>query len=143
MHREKTPPGDVAGRIRHQPVERCRHHCRLDHLGAIVAGLDGEHTCIGDPPGTNTLTVTPLPARSLAMIAENASKAAFDGPYVGEPSRIIVPRLVVTLTMRPHFWRIMSWTRARDSAIVAHGTGTYASPSAVLASHTGGAAARR
>jgi hypothetical protein len=23
----------------------------------------------------------------------------------------------VTLTMRPHFWRIMSWTRARDSAI--------------------------
>jgi hypothetical protein len=28
-----------------------------------------------------------------------------------------VPRLVVTLTMRPHFWHIMSWTRARDSAI--------------------------
>src|SRR5580704_1062378 len=32
------------------------------------------------PPGTSTLTVTPVPARSLAMIAEKASKAAFDGP---------------------------------------------------------------
>ena len=28
-----------------------------------------------------------------------------------------MPRLVVTLTMRSHFWRIMSWTRARDCAI--------------------------
>jgi len=32
------------------------------------------------PPGTSTLTVTPVPARSFAMIAENASNAAFDGP---------------------------------------------------------------
>ena len=31
MHREESPPGDVAGRIRHQPVKRRRHHCRLDH----------------------------------------------------------------------------------------------------------------
>ena len=28
-----------------------------------------------------------------------------------------MPRLVVTLTMRPQRWRIMSWTTARDSAI--------------------------
>ena len=32
------------------------------------------------PPGTSTLTVTPVPSRSFAMIAENASSAAFDGP---------------------------------------------------------------
>jgi len=32
------------------------------------------------PPGTSTLTVTPVPAMSFAMIAEKASNAAFDGP---------------------------------------------------------------
>src|SRR5207302_4056075 len=41
------------------------------------------------PPGTSTLTVTPLPSRSFAMIAENASSAAFDGPSAGEPLPIL------------------------------------------------------
>jgi hypothetical protein len=35
------------------------------------------------PPGTKTLTVTPVPSRSFAMIALSASSAALDGPYVG------------------------------------------------------------
>jgi hypothetical protein len=78
MHRKKAPPGQAAGRIRHQPVKRRRHHRRLDHLGAVIAGLERHHTGIGDPPGR--LTVTPVPARSFAMIAEKASNAAFDGP---------------------------------------------------------------
>ena len=32
------------------------------------------------PPRTKTLTVTPLPSRSFAMIALSASSAASDGP---------------------------------------------------------------
>src|SRR5215468_7228119 len=32
------------------------------------------------PPGTSTLTVTPVPSRSLDMIADIASSAAFEGP---------------------------------------------------------------
>ena len=32
------------------------------------------------PPGTSTLTVTPVPSRSFAMIADSASSAAFEGP---------------------------------------------------------------
>jgi hypothetical protein len=75
---KKAPPGDAAGRIRHQPVKRRRHDCRLDHFGAVVAGLESTMPVLVTPPGTSTLTVTPVPARSLAMIAEKASKAAFD-----------------------------------------------------------------
>ena len=41
------------------------------------------------------------------MIAENASMPPSRGRKVGEPLRIIVPRLVVTLTMRPHFRSII------------------------------------
>jgi hypothetical protein len=32
------------------------------------------------PPGTRTLTVTPVPSRSFAMIALSASSAALEGP---------------------------------------------------------------
>ena len=32
------------------------------------------------PPGTKTLTVTPVPSRSFAIIALSASSAALDGP---------------------------------------------------------------
>src|SRR6266851_8405586 len=32
------------------------------------------------PPGTSTLTVTPVPSRSFAMIALSASSAALEGP---------------------------------------------------------------
>src|SRR5271169_3982370 len=32
------------------------------------------------PPGTKTLTVTPVPSRSFAMIAPSASSAALEGP---------------------------------------------------------------
>jgi hypothetical protein len=32
------------------------------------------------PPGTETLTVTPVPSRSFAMIALSASSAALEGP---------------------------------------------------------------
>src|SRR5258705_1028727 len=60
------------------------------------------------PPGTRTLTVTPVPSRSFAMIALSASSAALDGPYVGEPAFNIVPRLVVTLMTRPQPSRIIS-----------------------------------
>src|ERR1700758_5597283 len=41
------------------------------------------------PPGTRTLTVTPVPARSWAMIAECDSSAAFEPPYGAKPRRII------------------------------------------------------
>jgi hypothetical protein len=53
------------------------------------------------PPGTKTFTVTSVPSRSFATIALSASSAALDGPYVGEPAFNIVPRLVVTLMIRP------------------------------------------
>src|SRR5712675_1625705 len=68
------------------------------------------------PPGTRTLTVTPAPSRSFAMIALSASSAALDGPYVGEPAFNIVPRLVVTLMTRPQPSRIISGTTAFASA---------------------------
>ena len=58
------------------------------------------------PPGTNTLTVKPVPSRSLAMIALSASSAVLEGPSVGEPALRIVWRLVVTLMIRPQPWRI-------------------------------------
>ena len=35
------------------------------------------------PPGTSTLTVKPVPSRSLAMIALSASTAALEGPKSG------------------------------------------------------------
>src|SRR5262245_60597241 len=65
------------------------------------------------PPGTSTLAVTPVPARSSAMIATWASLAALEGPYGANPRRIIVSRLVVTLMMRPHFCTSMGTTAAR------------------------------
>src|ERR1700675_1492269 len=55
------------------------------------------------PPGTSTLTVTPVPARSWAMMAECDSSAAFEPPYGAKPRRIIDSWLVVTLTTRPQF----------------------------------------
>src|SRR5215472_3385554 len=58
--------------------------------GAITAGWiistrskpasSGTIGVLVTPPGTSTLTVTPVPARSFAMIAEKASNAALDGP---------------------------------------------------------------
>src|SRR6202521_1825287 len=68
------------------------------------------------PPGTRTLTVTPVPSRSFAIIALSASSAALDGPYVGEPAFSIVPRLVVTFTIRPQPWRVIAGTTAFASA---------------------------
>src|SRR6267143_6159912 len=70
------------------------------------------------PPGTSNLTVTPVPSRSFAMIALSASSAALDGPYVGEPAFNIVPRLVVTLMIRPQPSRIISGPTA---LAIAHG----------------------
>src|ERR1700730_2121282 len=60
------------------------------------------------PPGTRTLTVTPVPSRSFAMIALSASSAALDGPYVGEAAFNIVVGLVVAVMMRPQHSRMIA-----------------------------------
>src|SRR6266849_7168891 len=91
-------------------------HLRLDHLGSIKARFVGHHRSVGDPAWNQDVNSHPVPSRSFAMIAQSASSAALDGPYVGEPAFSIVPRLVVTLTIRPQPWRIMSGTTAFASA---------------------------
>ena len=63
-------------------------HRAAKGIGAGIDGIGQDMACTrgaglrGDltPPGTSTLTVTPVPARSFAMIAENSFNAAFDGP---------------------------------------------------------------
>jgi hypothetical protein len=47
------------------------------------------------------LTVTPVPASSLAQISVAISSAAFEQPYGELPARFIVSSLVVTFTTRP------------------------------------------
>ena len=42
--------------------------------------LSGSRRVSLAPPGSSTLTVTPLPCRSFAQITLMASSAAFDGP---------------------------------------------------------------
>jgi hypothetical protein len=80
MHREKAPAGDFPGRIRDEPYERRRHDFRLDEAGALETPSSEIIGVLVTPPGTKTLTVTPLPSRSFAMIALSASSAALDGP---------------------------------------------------------------
>jgi hypothetical protein len=47
--------------------------CGTDAFAGIICVSAG-------PPGITTFTVTPVPARSFAMIADRASVAAFEGP---------------------------------------------------------------
>ena len=51
MHREKRRPVTLGGRVGNQPVERRRHHRRLDHLLACIPGFERHHAGIGDPAG--------------------------------------------------------------------------------------------
>src|SRR5215831_6102435 len=66
-----------------------RHPRRARKCGAMTSGWiilvrsKPDSETIGVfvmPPGTRTLTVTPVPSRSFAMIALSASSAALDGP---------------------------------------------------------------
>ena len=79
MDTEKPSTRRFPGGIRDEPEERRRHDLRLDHLGAIEARF-GHHRRVRYPAGTRTLTVTPVPSRSFAMIALSASSAALEGP---------------------------------------------------------------
>src|SRR4051812_30139597 len=58
------------------------------------------------PPGMTMLTVTPVPANSLACPADIASSAALHGPYGWNPARSMVKKLVVTLMIRPQLWAV-------------------------------------
>src|SRR5579875_2764127 len=42
------------------------------------------------PPGSSRFTVTPVPARSAAMIRDSASAPARDGPYGTKPRRFMM-----------------------------------------------------
>ena len=53
------------------------------------------------PPGISTLTLMPSFFSSSAHTADNASSAAFNGPY--GLTRSIERKLVVLLMMRPNF----------------------------------------
>ena len=63
MDSEKPSTRHFPGGIRDEPEERRRHDLRLDHLGAIEARSDTIGVFVM-PPGTKTLTVTPVPLRS-------------------------------------------------------------------------------
>ena len=59
---EKAPPGDIAGRIRDEPDKRRRHN--LQAGSACPGRSPAASEIIGvfvTPPGTRTLTVTPVP----------------------------------------------------------------------------------
>ena len=50
---------------------------RVERSATSVAGI---MRVLAGPPGASALTVTPVPARSLAQTTVAASSAAFDGP---------------------------------------------------------------
>src|SRR5262249_14752411 len=50
---------------------------RVERSATSVAGI---MRVLAGPPGASALTVTPVPARSLAQMTVAASSAAFDGP---------------------------------------------------------------
>jgi hypothetical protein len=80
MHAKKAPTRDFPGSVRYKPKQRRDHHLRLDHLGALEPASLEIIGVFVIPPGTKTLTVTPVPSRSFAIIALSASSAALDGP---------------------------------------------------------------
>ncbi len=66
MDSEKAPTSHLPGRFGDEPDERRRHNFRLDHLGAIEADSSDTMVVLVIPPGTGTLTATPVPSRSFA-----------------------------------------------------------------------------
>jgi hypothetical protein len=60
MNGEESP----TGHIRDEPDDRWRHYFRLDHGGASKARFVA---VLVIPPGTKTLTVTPVPSRSFQL----------------------------------------------------------------------------
>ena len=88
VNTEEPSARDFRGGIGDKPEKRRHHHLRLDQLGAIKPCLSEIIGVLVIPPGTSTLTVTPVPSRSFAMIALSASSAALEGPYaVRSPER--------------------------------------------------------
>ena len=80
MYREKAPTGDFPGRI---GASQTRGGAMTSGWMRLARSKPASSEIIGvfvTPPGTKTLTVTPAPSRSFAMIALSASSAAFDGP---------------------------------------------------------------
>ena len=116
MDSEKPSTRHFPGGIGDEPEERRHHDLRWISLARSKPASSDTIGVLVIPPGTSTLTVMPVPSRSFAMIALSASSAALDGPYVGEPAFNIVPRLVVTLMIRPQPSRIISGTTAFASA---------------------------
>ena len=60
---------------------------RVERSATSVVGI---MLVLAGPPGASALTVTPVPARSLAQMTVAASSAALDGPYGEKPSIIMV-----------------------------------------------------
>jgi hypothetical protein len=79
MDSQKPSTRHFPGGIRDEPKERRRHDLRLDHLARSNPDSDTIGVFV-IPPGTRTLTLTPVPSRFFTMIALSASSAALEGP---------------------------------------------------------------
>jgi len=77
MYCEKAPSGHAAGRTRHHQLSGSAI-TQAGSSQAVVAGSSGTNVLV-TPPGQH-VDVTAGAGKVLAMIAEKASNAAFDGP---------------------------------------------------------------
>jgi predicted ATPase len=69
MDSEKPSIRHFPGGIRDEPEERRRHDLRLDQAGSIKPASSEIIGVLVTPPGTKTLTVTPVPWRTEQLIA--------------------------------------------------------------------------